>query len=242
MPYKRSPLQSGRVRTPAPTADVKAFLFFRRGRTLAGPLKGFCHSGPTLIRLAYARHLLPRREKAFRRLIAAPAVRRKPAGAHIMRPSSYTPGALARQTQAHKWDRTSGNFCKPRAQWPGRNRGKPLHFCAPEGVCLAKGVTPVIGVRGKATMSTKCSSGAVPGESLVTFSSLRKSLAARRRRNPPVRNEPALSSPPHPSGLTASHLPPQGEGFWGVGPQGEGLRGTERFPQFLNTKTPVPER
>ena len=145
MPYKRSPLQSGRVRTPAPTADVKAFLFFRRGRTLAGPLKGFCHSGPTLIRLAYARHLLPRREKAFRRLIAAPAVRRKPAGAHIMRPSSYTPGALARQTQAHKWDRTSGNFCKPRAQWPGGNLDQPLKFCAPEGHHPPKVVTPVMG-------------------------------------------------------------------------------------------------
>ena len=142
MPYKRSPLQSGRVRTPAPTADVKAFLFFRRGRTLAGPLKGFCHSGPTLIRLAYARHLLPRREKAFRRLIAAPAVRRKPAGAHIMRPSSYTPGALARQTQAHKWDRTSGNFCKPRARWPGRNCEKPLKFCAPEIFAHPKGEPP----------------------------------------------------------------------------------------------------
>ena len=142
MPYKRSPLQSGRVRTPAPTADVKAFLFFRRGRTLAGPLKGFCHSGPTLIRLAYARHLLPRREKAFRRLIAATAVRRKPAGAHIMRPSSYTPGALARQTQAHKWDRTSGNFCKPRARWPGRNCEKPLKFCAPEIFAHPKGEPP----------------------------------------------------------------------------------------------------
>ena len=149
---------------------------------------------------------------------------------------------LARQTQARLWNRISLNFPQtqgPVARWEFRHS---LRFCAPEMFCLTKGVTPVIGVRGKATMSTKCSSGAVPGDSLVTFSSLRKSLAARRRRNPPVRNETALSSPPHPSGLTASHLPPQGEGFWGVGPQGEGLRGTERFPQFLNTKTPVPER
>ena len=151
MPYKRSPLQSGRVRTPAPTADVKAFLFFRRGRTLAGPLKGFCHSGPTLIRLAYARHLLPRREKAFRRLIAAPAVRRKPAGAHIMRPSSYTPGALARQTQAHKWDRTSGNFCKPRARWPGRNCEKPLKFARRKFLPIPRG-NPRNGGRGKRPM------------------------------------------------------------------------------------------
>ena len=44
----------------------------------------------------------------------------------------FAPGAFARQTQARKWNRTGGNFCKPRAQWPGRNRGKPLKFCAPE--------------------------------------------------------------------------------------------------------------
>ena len=36
-PTKGESLQSGRVRTPAPTADVEAFLSFRRGRTLAGP-------------------------------------------------------------------------------------------------------------------------------------------------------------------------------------------------------------
>ena len=39
-------------------------------------------------------------------------------------------------------------FQKPRAQWPGRNRRKPLKFCAPEIFCLAQGVTPVNGVRG----------------------------------------------------------------------------------------------
>ena len=39
---------------------------FRRGRTLAGPLRGFCHSCPTLISLAYARHLLPMKGEGFR--------------------------------------------------------------------------------------------------------------------------------------------------------------------------------
>ena len=37
--------------------------------------------------------------------------------------AGFGPPPLARQTQAHKWNRTSGNFCKARAQWPGRNRG-----------------------------------------------------------------------------------------------------------------------
>ena len=57
-------------------------------------------------------------------------------------PTVYAPGAFARQTQAQKWNRTGGNFCKPRAQWPGRNRGKPLRFCAPEIFCPSQGITP----------------------------------------------------------------------------------------------------
>src|SRR5699024_5509359 len=44
-----------------------------------------------------------------------------------------------------------------------------------------------MGVRGKATMSTKCSSGAVPGGVLVTLPPRAKSLAARRRRNSPAK-------------------------------------------------------
>ncbi len=47
-------------------------------------------------------------------------------------PPGYAPEALAEETQAHEWNRTSGNFCKLRAQWPGRNRKRPLRFCAPE--------------------------------------------------------------------------------------------------------------
>ena len=50
-----------------------------------------------------------------------------------------------------------------RPQWAGRDLDQPLRFCAPEMFCPTQGVTPVNGVRGKATMSTKCSSGAVPG-------------------------------------------------------------------------------
>ena len=145
MPYKRSPLQSGRVRTPAPTADVKAFLFFRRGRTLAGPLKGFCHSGPTLIRLAYARHLLPRREKAFRRLIAAPAVRRKPAGAHIMRPSSYTPGALARQNSGAQMGPHQRQFLQTQGPVARKELRKATQILRAGNFCPSQGGTPVMG-------------------------------------------------------------------------------------------------
>ena len=135
------------------------------------------------------------------------------------------PGALAEKTQAQTWNRTKNKFCKPRAQWPGRNRRKPLRFCAPEMFCPPQGVTPVNGVRGKATMSTKCSSGAVPGGVLVPLPPWAKELAARRRRNPPAKR--AIQRPDEgigPYKKAFYHRPlirhgfavppsPQGEGF-----------------------------
>ena len=33
------------------------------------------------------------------------------------------PGTLVRTTQAQEWNRSSGNFCKPRAQWPDEGIG-----------------------------------------------------------------------------------------------------------------------
>ena len=133
------------------------------------------------------------------------------------------PGVLVRQTQAQVWNRTSGNFCKPRAQWPGLNSEKPLHFCAPEIFCPPQGVTPAFGVRGKATMSTKCSSGAVPGGVLPSFSPWKKKVAARRRRNIPRTTNAIRTLPPHPA--PSGPPSPQGEGFVGEGPsspQGDG--------------------
>ena len=58
----------------------------------------------------------------------APTVHRKPVGAHIMRPPAYGPGMIARKSQAQRWDRTGGNFCKPRAQWPGGNLDTHSNF------------------------------------------------------------------------------------------------------------------
>ena len=96
---------------------------------------------------------------------------------------------LARQSQAQVWSRTRPKFLQTQGPVARREFRLPLRFCAPEGFCLVQGVTPVIGVRGKATMSTKCSSGAVPGGVLVTLPPRAKSLAARRRRNPPDRKK-----------------------------------------------------
>ena len=136
--------QGGRVRTPAPTKygelsglSVGAGHWPARRRPLAAhlirPLRGH----------------LPLKGKAFRRLIAAPTVHRKPVGAHSMRPPEFAPVPLVRKRQARERNRTSPNFCKPRPQWAGRNRRPPLRFCAPEGFCPPQGVTPVNGGPGK---------------------------------------------------------------------------------------------
>ena len=57
---------------------------------------------------------------------------------------------------------------------------------------------PRNGVRGKVTMSTKCSSGAVPGDPLVSFPSLGKKLAAGAAKFSPHTTNPIQNLPPHP--------------------------------------------
>ena len=65
-------------------------------------------------------------------------------------PTAYPgPGTFARQSQARKRNRTSGNFCKLRAQWPDGNCGKPLKFCAPGGHRPPRGGATVMGGRGR---------------------------------------------------------------------------------------------
>ena len=105
------------------------------GRLIAAPTK-WVETCP-LIRLAFARHLPPK-GKAFGRPQGSP-LRQIRKQQHFSRrgrsqtgPPGFVPGALARQTQAQILDRTSGNFCTPRAQWPGGNSDRPLRFCAPE--------------------------------------------------------------------------------------------------------------
>ena len=195
------------MRTPAPTACAEAFYPFvgaghwparpGMGRSWAGrpsvpPLRtssASLRSAPSLSSLAFGHLPLIRGESApkgegLRAADSRPYKGNQNLIPHPSRatarvaPTAYpAPGALVRQSQAQNWNRTDCNFCKLRAQWPGLNCGKPLRFCAPEGFCPAQGATPVMGVRGKATMSTKCSSGAVPGGVLVTLPPRAKSLA-----------------------------------------------------------------
>ena len=97
---------------------------------------------------------LPPRGKACRRLIAAPTADIEAApfsrrGRSQTGPTTYAPGALVRQTQAQMRNRTSGNFCNPRARWPGRNLECYSDF-ARRKFCLRSQVrVPRNGVRGK---------------------------------------------------------------------------------------------
>ena len=90
--------------------------------------------------------------------------------AHTVRPyGKNAPGALVRQSQAQKWNRAHSNF--PQTQGPvARREFRPATQILRAGNALpAPRGNPRNGVRGKATMSTKCSSGAVPGDPLVSF-------------------------------------------------------------------------
>ena len=164
---------------------------------------------PTLIRLAYARDLLPGREKAFGRLIAAPT-------ADTEAVSSSRRGRSQTGPRAATWGRpySSQNFFRV---WVGEALGPPA-VNGPGTVCSAnpgagmepqnleflltqgpvgreerrkvtqilragtiaepdRYASPVIGVRGKATMSTKCSSEPSPAAFWL--------LCRRGQSNPP---------------------------------------------------------
>ena len=62
------------------------------------------------------------------------------------------PGTLVRQSQAHSLNRTSSNFCKPRAQWPGGNLERHSDFARRK--CRTTYQEGVLrnGVRGKRPM------------------------------------------------------------------------------------------
>ena len=55
------------------------------------------------------------------------------------------PGALVRQSQARKWNRTGPNFPHIQGLVARREFRTPLRFCAPEMLCPPQGVTPVMG-------------------------------------------------------------------------------------------------
>ena len=140
-----------------------------------------------LIRLAFARHLPPK-GKAFGRPQGSP-LRRIRKQQHFSRrgrsqtgPPGFVPGALARQTQAQNLNRTECNFGEARPQWAGRKRRPPLKFCAPEIPCLPQGITPVMGVWGKAVIGERSSPLRRPPASFGSFSTGKRNSPRRAKR------------------------------------------------------------
>ena len=88
----------------------------------------------------------------------------------------------------------------------------PKHswFCAPEGIYLPLGVTPVMGVQGVGEYGRGASILSPPlGGSLVSFCPGRKKLAPQGEI--PLRTTNAVRNPPpHPSGIRPATFPPGG--------------------------------
>ena len=127
------------------------------------------------------------------------------------------PGALARQTQAQTWNRAKNKFCKLRAQWPGGKLGTHSNFARRKRCTLSQECVPRNGVRGKRPMDL---GGAKRSRSPSDASPGAFCLLCRhgQSRSPPAGGEIPLRKTnairnlsPHPSGLTASHLPPRGK-------------------------------
>ena len=93
--------------------------------------------------------------------------------------AELAPGALARQTQAQKLDRTSGKFSPTQGpSGPGRKRRQALLALRAGNFAELLRRGPRNGGPGvSGPMGTKCPSAASPGDPLVTFPSLGKSLA-----------------------------------------------------------------
>ena len=98
------------------------------------------------------------------------------------------PGMLVRRRQAQKWDRAGSNFLPAQApSGAGRNRAQALLILRAGNVLLTSRGNPRNrgpGVRRIWTRSVHPEPS--PGDPLVSFPSLGKKLAARRRRNPPA--------------------------------------------------------
>ena len=159
-----------------PYADARALPPIRRGRSQTGP-RAATWGRPYEIRGTL---------RPFRRGRRP----RRPAGAHC--------APLRRKTAPGRWfgnvRRKSGTaptpiFHKPRAQWPGGNLERHSDFarrkfCLDLQVCVPRNGGP--GVRRIWTRSVHPEPS--PGDSLVTFSSLRKSLAATAAKFPGATN------------------------------------------------------
>ena len=147
------------------------------------------------------------------------------------------PGALVRQSQARLWNRIRPKFLHTQGPVARREFRPATQILRAGNPTPSQRGNPRNGGPGvSGPMGTKCPSAASPGDPLVSFPSLGKKLApqgetlsASLERNrkeaagqaPPCRicpNKAEQISSPHPSGLTASHLPPKGKALGRIAP------------------------
>ena len=123
-----------------------------------------------------------------------------------------------RQSQAYSLNRTSSNFYKPRARWPGGNLERHSDFARRKFCKIRQVRVPRNGgPRGRATWrqgrrSRFCRLRPPPGGSLVTFWPSRKSLAAGAAKSLRIQQTQSKICPLIRLAC-ARHLPPQGEGL-----------------------------
>ena len=123
-------------------------------------------------------------------------------------PPGYAPGALAEETQAHEWNRSSGNFCKPRAQWPGGNSDQSLRFCAPEILQNPSRMRPPQWGPGKAVLWARSVHRPRPRWRFGYFAAMGKVTRRPQAAKFPLRTtNPIRTLPPHPSRLRRATFP-----------------------------------
>ena len=180
---------------PAPTRIWKRSLLFRRGRTLAGPPKGLCHSGahphPPRIRSAPSpkgegcragRGPAPTTNNGADAFFLQGPVPDWPAGGASPSPTGFKenfrvwvgealgppavngPGTVCLANPGAEMEPQNLEFLLTQAP-VGRREFRPAAQILRAGNIAGpdRYASPIIGVRGKATMSTKCSSEPSPG-------------------------------------------------------------------------------
>ena len=128
------------------------------------------------------------------------------------------PGALVRQSQARLWNRIRPKFLHTQGPVARREFRPATQILRAGNPTPSQRGNPRNGGPGvSGPMGTKCPSAASPGDPLVSFPSLGKKLAARRRRNIPLRGTKPLYHRPLIRPLRG-HLPPRGKAFGGDRP------------------------
>ena len=178
---------------------------------IQGTLRSFRRGRP-------AGGLWPRTSSVTLRVTPSPKGEGFRATARVALTPGNGPGALVRQSQARLWNRIRPKFLQTQGPVARIEWQKATQILRAENPTPSQRGNPRNGGPGvSGPMGTKCPSAASPGDPLVSFPSLGKKLAARRRRNIPLRGTKPLYHRPLIRHGFAVPPSPQGEGLKGAG-------------------------